>query len=540
MLQPHRRVLIVSLILSILLHATAALILWFMTPPQEQERFRVRFMPLSLLRPQRFRSIGIRSHVAPEVQMEQIAPERGGPKILSLPPLTVPGVRLPKVQMPPTVSPEEAIAMGIGVKSPEFEMGPAKMVPPGELYGVREERFDLALELLRMEDIERAGLKSFVVVDRGDKQKIVGYFYITRLGGNREDMDLTRFASDLSQRTNIRVKAEDRSVNLRSGEILQAPMLFLGSNIAGGDTVRGVGADTLRYVEGVEKQDIEFLIEYLLRGGFLVIPRIELYEQLRRYVEKTHPGRMVFFDLPDDHPIFHSFYDIDIQAFYDLVRSVELRKEAPFRGQLPTQFKGIEVDKRLAGLAPFSVPSLRDGADSTLYTPMTKLATNVVTFALTQPGGLGYAVFQPPKPERSYEYETNALLALVKGPSADSLRLTELSVFLDEELLSHSNPSVDEEHDALLFHNLRGGKHQLRLRYGAQQKDISLLLRGDRVGTVTFGINRFLWMTRLWARIEGTDEPYANWKARYVRLKVEHIGASNTGIMESKRARETR
>lgn len=528
--RPHRRALIVSLILSVLLHATAALILLLTTPPQEQQRFRVRFMPLSLLQPQRFRPIHVRSRAIPEVQMERITPELRGPTILSIPPVDLPGVTLPKVQMPPTVPPGEEIAMGIGAKPPEFEIGPAKVIPPGELYAVREEPFDPTLELLRLEDIERTGLKSFVVIDREDKRKIVGYFHITRLGGNREDMNLTRFASDLSRRTNIQVKPEDRSVSLRSGEILQAPMLFLGPNISGQDTVRGVGTDTLRYIEGVKKQDIEFIVEYLLKGGFVVIPQMEFYEQLRRYTAKTHPGRFVFFDLPPDHPIFHSFYDINIQSFYDLVRSLGLRMEAPLRDQFPIPFRGIEIDERLTGLAPFSVPN---PADSALYIPMTKLATNVVTFALTQPGGLGYAVFQPSRPERFYEHETNALLALVKGSNADALRLNELEVFLGEELLNRPHSSAEGEHDALVFHNLRGGKRQLRLRYGAQQKEIEVFLKGDRVATVTFGINRFLWMSRLWARIEGADEPYANWQARHAHLRVEHVGGTNRVTMES-------
>ena len=147
MLRSHHRALVVSLILSTLLHAAAALVLSLVTPLREQERFRVRLMPLPAMRPQRFRPIGVRSR-GPEVRMERISPEPGRPRTFSLPPLALPGVTLPKVQMPPPVSPGEDIAMELGAKPPTFEVEPARMTSPGELHGVPEERFDLALELL--------------------------------------------------------------------------------------------------------------------------------------------------------------------------------------------------------------------------------------------------------------------------------------------------------------------------------------------------------------------------------------------------------
>jgi len=433
-----------------------------------------------------------------------------------------------------------------GAKPDEFRMERAEMIPTEEL-GVPElpARFDLAFDLLRLEDLEKTGLKSFVIVDPEDRRNIVGYFHVTRTRG-MGGMDLTQLAENMSRRTGLRVQAEDHWVGLRSPEILKAPLLFLGSpgRIEYDESGRrreplGVGVDTLKFVEGVEKQDIEFLAEYLLKGGFLVLPKMELYDQLKRHLQEAHPQRFAFFSLPVDHDLFHSYYDIDPESLNELFRSINLRDEAAAR-RLPSWFQGIGLEGRLVVVAPIRVPRwvppLDTQEDSPRedsprippdYIPMTRFCVNLIAYALTQPGGIGYTVFREPRPERSYEGEPDAYLAILRSPNTESLDLARTRVFLNDEKLYEREESDERgDYDGMLFHPLTGGKHTVRIEYEGKAAEVDLVLRGHRVTTLTVGSTRFLWMTRIWAEVTGEDEAYPAWQSRTAFLRIWDVEAS--------------
>ena len=132
-----------------------------------------------------------------------------------------------EVRLPEPPAAEERLPAIAGAKPSEFLISSPERIPTEELGVPKPPRFDPRLDLLRWEDLERSGLKSFVVMDLADRRNLVGTFHIARTHG-AGGMDLTRFAESLSRRTDLRVRAEDHSVSLRSPELLKAPLLFMG------------------------------------------------------------------------------------------------------------------------------------------------------------------------------------------------------------------------------------------------------------------------------------------------------------------------
>ncbi|MFH1006217.1 MAG: hypothetical protein V1800_01780 [Candidatus Latescibacterota bacterium] len=526
----RRWILTACMVLSMLLHGA---VFWRfgMQSFRGQDRiYRVLFRPARSPEAKRFRTIAM-GRSGHEIRMERLL-RHADPEMRAMPgSLPLWGeMRLPE----PSFS-EERISSLVGAKPSTYVVPSPERIPTDEFGVPKSPRLDPKRDLLRWDDLERAGFKSFVVLDPADRRNIEGFFHIARTSGT-EGMDLTRLAENLSSRTRLRVGAEDHLVDLRSPELLKTPMLFMGSPepIRYDDTGTkrepfGVGVDTLKIVAGVEKQDIEFLGDYLLKGGFLVLPNIELYGQLARYLLEAHPNRFTFFDLPDDHEVFESFFDLSSQELYALFRMENLRKQSPDRS-LPSVFKGIGSEGRLVAFAPMEIPVLGvnpDSSVSVLYKPMTELSTNLVVFALSQAGGLGNTAFRESRPERSYQGEPNAALAVLTGGHAVGLDLARVVIFLDEVRLS---PGEETEklnggspYDGLLFHRLTGGKYTVRIEYEGKTAEQTVVLRGDHVTTLTTGTTRFLWMTMLWADISGEEESVPAWRARTAHLKIRDV-----------------
>ena len=520
------RILTVSMLLSILLHGAAFFLFGMLSLGEEARIYRVLFRPAGPIRARRFRVIAS-GKSRPEVIMERLL-RRAEPEMRPMPGLIpIRG----EVRLPEPLAAEERLPAIAGAKPSEFSLPSPERIPTEELGAPKRPRLDPKLDLLRWEDLERAGLKSFVVMDPGDRRNLVGTFHIARTHG-AGGMDLTRLAENVSHRTKLRVRAEDHSVSLRSPELLKAPLLFMGrpgpvqydeSGLKREPI--GVGVDTLKVFEGVEKQDIAFLVNYLLKGGFLILPNIELYDQLQRHLREAHPDRFTFFDLQDDHELFHSYYDIAPQSLYALFRKENLGKESPFRS-LPSVFRGIGSEGRLVAFAPMEVPDMGAAPDSllALYRPMTRLSTNLIVFALTQPGGIGYTAFRESRPERSYEGEPNAYLAVLRSGQAEALDLARAAIFLNGQRLTKGEEADEgSAYDGMLFHPLTGGKRTVRIEYEGKTAERTVVLRGDRVTTLTIGSARFLWMTKLWAEVSGEDESVPEWRARTAHLKIRDV-----------------
>lgn len=105
-----------------------------------------------------------------------------------------------------------------------------------------------------------------------------------------------QFILGIQRLTNIRTAVQGKTIPLTDKEILQYPFIY--SVEVGHWNLTDEEAGALR--------------EYLRRGGFLFCDdfwgSIE-WENFQRNVARVLPGRKII-EIPKDHPIFHSYYDI--------------------------------------------------------------------------------------------------------------------------------------------------------------------------------------------------------------------------------------
>lgn len=371
-------------------------------------------------------------------------------------------------------------------------------------------RFDeWELELLSTVDIERAGIRRFALVDREDRRKLEGFLLLARTIRGRL---LDRLADYINRHTRVRVRLTKDYAPIPSPNFQNSPIAFVGFRQEEYRDTSGVGVDTLRVVSGALRQDLELLGRYLLGGGFLVLAKIEQYDQLMRYLEKEYGGKFKFFKfLPPedpyymgytgpvrgpDHPVFHSFYDIDLASIYERYRTRNLKLVSVYRRHRESFcYEGMELDGRLVAFAPYTVPFASDTVE---ISPEVLLGVNLVAFALAQPGGKGYRLVRHRRPRRSYEGEPDAYLALVRARRIEPVDLGEVRVFLDGRLLKGMDRG-----DTVLFGPLSGGRHRLKLVYRGRETVVDVLLKGGRVVKLRVGLQRMFWVRRLRASVEG-------------------------------------
>ncbi|MEJ0035754.1 MAG: DUF4159 domain-containing protein [Gammaproteobacteria bacterium] len=123
-----------------------------------------------------------------------------------------------------------------------------------------------------------------------------------RQGGTSWAVDYPRgdryFASILRRLTTIDVRSVEQPVNLEDGDdVFDWPYLIVG--LAG--------------YWNLDDDMVKKLREYLLRGGFLLADSYFGSDQWAGFTEgmrRVFPDREIV-DLPDDHPLFHTVYDLD-------------------------------------------------------------------------------------------------------------------------------------------------------------------------------------------------------------------------------------
>ncbi len=473
-----------------------AAFLFFPSSPPEERRYRVRLVPRKP--PKLFR---VRTSPAFEgTELAYTPPSKAGPPPIGFFPIPEPEVELS--------APLDTFPLSL----PEAKF----KLPPGELaYEVLTEapkppKFDeWELELLSMADVERARIRRFAVVHPEDRRALEGFLLLARTTRGRF---LDRLADYINRHTKIRVRVTQEYAPIPSSAFQNSPIAFVGFRQDEYRDTSGVGVDTLRSVPGASEQDLTLLGEYLLRGGFLVLAKIEQYDQLRLHLEEEYGGRFEFFKFldPDDlyysgytgsvrglnHPVFHAFYDIDVASLYEMYRRRNVELASVYRTHRePFCFEGIELDGRLVAFAPYTVPLVSDTAE---ISTEVLLGVNLVAFALARPGGRGYRLVRHIRPSRSYQGEQGAYLALVEARGLEPVEIGEVGVFLDETPLEGVRDG-----EAVLFGPLSGGRRRLRLAYRDMETVQEVLLKGQKVIRVAVGIQRILWIRRLKASVEG-------------------------------------
>jgi hypothetical protein len=109
------------------------------------------------------------------------------------------------------------------------------------------------------------------------------------------------FASILRRLTRTSVRSVEQPVNLDDGDdVFDWPFIVVG----------------LPGMWGLTDAQVAKLRDYLLRGGFLLCDSFfgtREWEGFVRGLHRIFPDRPII-DLPDDHPLFHTVYDLDARS----------------------------------------------------------------------------------------------------------------------------------------------------------------------------------------------------------------------------------
>ena len=102
----------------------------------------------------------------------------------------------------------------------------------------------------------------------------------------------------VQQMTSIRTNPDGRIMRLTDPELLSYPWIYM------------VEPGTL----SIRDEEVPVLRQYLLNGGFLMADDFwgeEEWEQFEKEIKRVFPERQ-FTELPMDHPIFHSVFDLKV------------------------------------------------------------------------------------------------------------------------------------------------------------------------------------------------------------------------------------
>lgn len=255
-----------------------------------------------------------------------------------------------------------------------------------------EKQISMKEEMISLDDLDTGQYKAMVIQDPNNKQSIKGFVYISTAWGAqlRPPDNLKRSVINLveavNRYTNINAKV-DSHLYLDSRKIYETPFVYVVSDIA------------------FELTDIERnnFGQYLRNGGFAVIdngtPEYEYGQaeaSLRQMLRDSLGADAKFNPIPNDHPVYHSFFDFDqgppqgaeikmVQTTTanmqgDTARNAKMAKQVLY-------LEGIWLEERLVAIYSDKGYAIK-WAQLTKNEPQLKMGVNFVVFALTQQGGI--------------------------------------------------------------------------------------------------------------------------------------------------------
>ncbi len=281
-----------------------------------------------------------------------------------------------------------------------LELGPE--IIASEVSNVKESTIkELDENLLNAEAMDYGRFSSFAVQNPNDKQDVDGFIYLALIryktdrvdSGNEPDWNtsaraLPNIAEYLNEHTGVNAKFAG-VITLDSEDLLQRKLPFLFM--------------TGHYSFEYTAMEAENLGRYLRDGGFLLIDDSYYFKggpfdiSARSLVKKALGDEAVFEKVPNDHRMYHCFFDFNGPPVGD---DVVNRWESRLNGARTTydHLDAVFLDGRMVVLisnksynnAWNADPHWRPGTSNSLSaTNMRQLqfAVNIVVFTLTQPGG---------------------------------------------------------------------------------------------------------------------------------------------------------
>lgn len=569
------KVIWVCMLVSVLLHLAGLYLtrdLWMDGLDAESFRARIARIPPQF-KPRRLIALPKQQTDIPRVEMEYLQTEQRAAEIreqdLRLE-TTAPEI---EAQEAPLVLRE--IASGAKEDAPILDR--VKMISPSAL-GLADSMGIASMDLLRLVDLARANKDHAAVIrDPASRRDLTGYVNFTQLrvygaGSGRGNLDaISRYLRD---HTRLLARVRDKAYEyFLSENLLKDPVHFL---------FQGGGLTPYRdeVLTMFSKEEKAMLGRYLREGGFLFIEGNNRYlREMSGHLRTILGSEARLAPIPTSHAVYHSFYEFgggfpgedksrvaDVGAnptwYYPLQNREDLlaiEQAANFNPEtieggeaVPTAqgLWGVELDGDLVavlsdlGLHQNWFASFNsEGAGTEPITYSLMAGTNIVVYALTRTKGI-----TPKLPPPAWMHEQKPDIALQEpkrevGPGGYDLESADLFDDLDASLALVQAPIGSEVVDdilvrldgrytlelfkrgyhGLLFHNLPAGPHWIELRYGGQAQQLEMVLRGGRVTTLTFALNRFAFVAQLRMQAQEEQVGLRRWSEAFSDLEVEEI-----------------
>ena len=564
----------VCLLASLLLHLTALYLgnyLW--RDALDAETFRVRLARIPpQFKPPRPIPLPRLDIEALKVEMEYLRADQ--PAVAVRDPNLESEAAPPEIEAPTAPLALREMALGAKEDAPILER--VEMIAPSSL-GLADSMGMASMDLLRIEDMARANKDHAAVIgSRTTRRDLSGYVNFTQLrvygaGSGRGALDaLSRYVRD---HTHLLAQVRDKTYQyFLSEQLLKDPVHFLFE-----DTLSAYDPNILTKFSAEEKA---LLGRYLREGGLLFIDGTNRYlREMKDHLREILGAEARLAPIPTSHPLYHSFYEFgggfpgedrsrsrymegnrswyyptnnrnDLLALQEeqvaIVSGAESEQEA---GPLhPSEgLWGVEMDGELVAVlsdlgfegkwrASFST----EGEVTGISTYALMAGTNILVYALTRKSGITPQLPPPTwmpgqRPVAMVQEaplaidvavadellfdDLDAWLALVVAPIGSEIT-EDITVRLDGR---YSLELLKRGYQGLIFHNLSAGMHWVELSYGGQTQQVEVDLKGGKVTTLTFALNRFAFVVRLRVQEQEERADWQRWSAAFADLEVEEI-----------------
>ncbi|MBA7564825.1 hypothetical protein ES708_06493 [subsurface metagenome] len=170
-----------------------------------------------------------------------------------------------------------------------------------------EKQISMKEEMISLNDLDTGQFKAMVIQDPNNKQEIKGFIYIATAWGaqlkppNKLKRAIINLSEAVNRYTNINSKV-DKHLFLDSYKIFDIPFIY-------------ITADEAFELTEIERRNLG---EYLRNGGFAVFDNGDPTQEfgqaeasLRQALKDVLGADAKTLPIPNDHPIYHCFFDFD-------------------------------------------------------------------------------------------------------------------------------------------------------------------------------------------------------------------------------------
>ena len=560
-----------SLLVSWLLHLVALLVIGdFWRQAEEVQAFRARLELPVRFQPRRLGAARPRS--LPAREMEFIRPA-ASPEALPEPGLDLP--EQPAVDLARVAAPRPAVEVGARTDTfshPRDEPMPA----PGD-YGWTDTLAWEHLELLRVEDLARVEVdRSVVIEDPTSRRDLTGFVKLTPLrlyGAGSGNGSLDALARYMRDNTSLLVQVRQRRYDFFESEnLLRDPIHFL---VQGG----GFEPHTADEITRFSERERRLLDRYLRGGGFLFVEGgYRFLEEMAGHLQEILGEDGHLFELPARHPLYSAFYSFDSgfpgehkggpahelapSWYYPADQRVDQPEiPAPTNPnpattapdpEPPLGLWGVEVGGEVvAVLSDMNLHAQwrrifdEDPVGGGPVVLHLRAGTNIIVYALTRASGItprrrlpAWAETRPQEPvaeprrgmgapspltpgeDEALLGQLAASLAVVRSPLGTELGRGGLRVRVDGR---YTVAVLRPTRHGVLLRNLPAGSRWLQIEYGGHRVELAVELAGGRVTTVSLGVSRLAFLSRLRARPLADRLGVLEWLNRFDDLSIEEV-----------------